>query len=554
MDTAQLANETGTTNGRLGDRIPVPGWRRTRSPARAQGGAPTAASSVQDGALWPPGMSLRQRLSQRARMWVWEQVMATIAEATDVPQVQVPPVESDWVKPIKVGRRYPGLSDTPMIFSELTPPSERHTLFESAAVRATLWLKEWYSLGRHVLQPYTGVGAPYPERFARLQPPPRIPEDFTLQDKLAGIAQRGPFSFQTRKAGTDEYEIDLTLLESYTPRAPFIPAGGLARFRRADDRLVTVSVDFGGRTYRPGEPGWALTEKRFLAGLNSYTTFIEHLLFLHIATAGTWGIVARMALSTRHPLRVLLQPFTQETNRVNNYNIDGLILSENSNVPLYSGYSLEQSNTLLRIAAQGFDVRVMDPEKRAEQQGQLNDGLFPTVQSAVDLFRIYQKFTDSWCETYLQEIDLETRIFCRELDHRVANGVKTLIGIDDWQDLRREHVSHLLATGAFAASVGHHVVNDLTRDYMLAFHLMPPALDGDGRPSLGIVLEKQASVLTAGIKRYHLISEAAMPNDTARKLWDGFQQELKAYQRDLAADPVAAYRIHPRQVCSSIHA
>jgi len=493
-------------------------------------------------------------LRERVQIWVWQRLMWQIASVSDKVQPHRLPDEVDFVKPIPAGRRYPGLGDAPLIFSELTPVTEQHNLFERLAIEVTLWLKEWYDL-TSLTQSYRGVGAPYPEIFATVQQPPTIPEDFQQEDKLAGIARRGPFSLQTKRGEhDDEFVIDLRGLEQLEPREPFIATGGLARFSRAQGQLKTVQVEFRGIAVRPGQPGWTLAEKRFLAGLSSQTTFVEHLVLLHIATAGVWGIVAQMAFSTRHPLRVLLQPFTEETNRVNNYNIDGLILTESSNVPAYSGYTLEQSCQLIRQAAKDYDVRLMDPEYRARVQGQLNDPAFPTVESVVTVFQIFRRFTGEWCRAYLRELDLETRIFCQELDHRVANGIRKLIGIEQWEELTVEHVAHILAVGMFAASVGHHIVNDLTRDYFMSFHLMAPAIDADGYPTLGVVLEKQSSIFTAGIQRYKLIAQAAIPDEQGRRLWAQFQTELKAYEADLTKDPESAYRIHPSRVSSSIHA
>jgi hypothetical protein len=502
------------------------------------------------------GVSLLRGLRERLQIAVWQHLVYGVVRGSDVVQPHRAPSENDFVKPMPAGRRYPGLADAPLIFSELTPPSEQRTFTERLGIEVTLWLKEWYALGNSLNQPYRASGAPYPKLFARLQAPPTIVEDFQQDDKLAGVARRGPFSLQTKKGSRDdEFVIDLRALEELEPRKPFIATGGLARFKRApNDSLATVQIEFRGAAVRPGEPGWTLAEKRFLTGLNSQTTFVEHLVCLHIATAGVWGIVARMAFSTRHPLRVLMQPFSEETNRVNNYQIDGLILTENSNVPLYSGYNLEQASRLIRLVSKGFDVRMMDPEYRARTQGQLNDPTFPTVESAVAVFQIYRRFTEEWCRAYLREIDLETRIFCQELDYRVANGVRTLLGIERWEQLTIEHVAHLLAIGMFASSVGHHIVNDLTRDYFMSFHLMPPAIDAEGFPTLGVVLEKQASIFTAGIQRYKLMSRAAIADERGQRLWAQFQKELALYEAGHAKDPQRPYRIHPSRVSSSIHA
>jgi hypothetical protein len=561
MTVARTIADGTTTKARNGRQVfessksAVGVW--VKAPTTTNGGRDILPAPEPADLARAPGRSALRALHDRLQIWVWHRLMWRIANTSDEVQLHKLPDEVDFVKPIPAGRRYPALGNAPLIFSELTPASEQHNLLERVAIEVTLWLKEWYGLGNNLTQQYRGIGAPYPKQFATLQAPPTIPEDFQQEDRLARVARRGPFSFQTKRGDRDdEFVIDLRGLEWIQPREPFIAAGGLARFKRVEGQsLATVQLEFRGAVIRPGDPGWSLAEKRFLTGLNSQTTFIEHLLFLHMATAGVWGIVARMAFSSRHPLRVLLQPFSEETNRVNNYNIDGLILTENSNVPSYSGYTLEQSSTLLREAATTFDVRIMDPEYRARVQGQLDDPTFPTVESAVAVFHIFRRFAEEWCRAYLKpEIDLETRIFCEELDYRVANGVRRLIGIERWDELTPEKVAHLLAVGMFASSVSHHVVNDLTRDYFLSFHLMAPAIDDQGYPTLGVVLEKQGGVFTAGIRRYKLLAPAAIPDPVGRELWARFQSELRAYEATVEGDPQSAYRLHPSQMSSSIHA
>ncbi len=515
--------------------------------------------------------ALQTAVGEVVQVLVWQTLVATNLAFTSKLQPQRPPDESDFVKPIPAGRRYPGLVDAPLIFSELTPPSERFGppserfgvgLFLATGVKFTWWLKELYAQGNTLVGPYTRDRVPYPWLWSLFQPPPVLPEDFKPgADPLAGVARRGPFSVQTQKdpkGGPDDFIIDLTALQDLVMRAPFIATGGLARFKRTGPGapLETVGVEFQGKLIRPGEPDWAITSKRFLVGLNSQTTFIEHLVNLHISTAGAWGIVARMTLSTRHPLRMLLQPFTQETNRVNNYFIDGLILTENSNVPLYGGYSLEHVNNLLRSAAGSFDVRIIDPERRAKNQGTINDATFPTVQSAVEIFTIFHNFTKKWCDLYLHDgIDLETRSFCEELNDRVPGGIQERL-IPTLENLTKEDVAYILAVGAFGASVGHHIVNDLTRNYMMSFHVMPTAIDANGVTPTGLVLEKRESITFAGVQRYKLISDIHAPDASGYQLWTAFQLELALYEDRIQSEPpdISPYRIYPSRISSSIHA
>lgn len=211
---------------------------------------------------------------------------------------------------------------------------------------------------------------------------------------------------------------------------------------------------------------------------------------------------------------------------------------------------------MLREVASGFDATLLDPEQRAQMQGQLDDPAFPTVQSLVALWRIFKDFAVRWCRAHLPDVDLQTRAFCEELDARAPNGVRKLLGLKGWDDLTVDHVAHLAAVGMFGSSIGHHVVNDLTRDYQMQFHIMPPAMDAEGHPSRGIVYEKRNSVFIAGVKRYMLVDDKVhMPTTLMRQLWARFQDDLKAYEEESSHDPAMhKYHIKPILAGRSIHA
>lgn len=493
------------------------------------------------------------------REYFWRTVTVAAVKRSNVLQPHSPPSDDDYVKPIPMSRRYPGLGSARIFVSEYTPISERESKLSLLFLHALLRRKEYYGLTEGYPEIWKGTGAPYPTEYLALAPAPELPEDFHPDaDKLAGVARRGPFSVYTRQDSDGTYVLDLRHIEALQPRSPFIRVGGLARFGRAKDgSLTTLSIESQGRTFKPGKGWeWAMAEKRILVGLNTHATLIDHLTHMHVASAGTWAICTHLAFSPRHPLRVLLQPFVVETMRVNNDNIHGLILSEHSNVPSYSGYPLVTINNVIRRVICDFDVRYLDAEHRARVQGQLDDPTFPTVQSVVTLWRMFRDLTQAWCEEHLPEIDLETRIWCEELDHRVPNGVRKLLGIDDFKELKIEHVAHLLAVGMFAASVWHHVVADLTRDYMMQFHLMPPAINANGYPTRGIVLEKMNSIAIAGLLRYKLLDNTVhLPAGSMRKLWGKFQDGLKEYEEAARREPsTLRYRVMPSRVPSSIHA
>ena len=342
----------------------------------------------------------------------------------------------------------------------------------------------------------------------------------------------------------------------HQPRAGFLTTGGLARLRRTEDGLATEWVELGGTRHAPGDPGWDLVEKRFLTGLNTHTTLIEHLIRCHMCVGESHVIAAVEALPSRHPLRAILEPFAIETLLVNGDNIDGLIKNEHSNVPSYSGYPLATINEVIRTVAVNFDLRRMDPAWRAEDQGLIGAG-FPTVDAEVELFAAFRRMTARYVHEVVKELDPATRAWVRLVDQYIPNGVKALAGIADWEALTRDQVAHVLAVLAYTSSVTHHVMADMVRDYMLAFDVMPPAVAEDGRPTRGMVLEKMNSITVAGILRYRLMDDhVVLPEGPAREIWTEFQTALHAIQAGIDVAPASErpYRIHPAKVPSSIHA
>jgi hypothetical protein len=278
---------------------------------------------------------------------------------------------------------------------------------------------------------------------------------------------------------------------------------------------------------------------------------IEHLIRCHMCVGESHVLAAVEALPSRHPLRAILEPFAIETLLVNGDNIDGLIKSEHSNVPSYSGYPLAVVNEVIRTVARGFDVRIMDPEWRAGQQGTSD---LPSLAAEIELFRLFKRMTSRYVHEVIQALDAPTRAWCGLVDTYIPNGIKGLVGEEP---LTLDQVAYVLAVLAYTSSVKHHVMADTTRDYMMAFHVMPPAIATDGFPTRGMVLEKMNSITIAGILRYRLLDDhVVLPEGPARDIWAEFQAGLQAIQSRIDAAPAdqRRYAIQPAKVPSSIHA
>lgn len=489
--------------------------------------------------------------------WFWKEVTIGVVKKNNVIQAHRAAADGDSVRPIPIERRWPGLAGTPLVMAEEVPKSERLPFFEHLALDAVLGAKEVAGLAVAYPEPYQETGAPYYPEYVQLHPAPSLPEDFQPDaDPIAGLAFRGPFSPVTRKADDGGFEVDLRHVAALAPREGFVRTGGLARLKRTATGLATEWIDLDGQRHHPGDPSWPLVQKRFLSGLCTHTTLIEHLIRCHMCVGESHVIAAFEALPSRHPLRALLEPFAIETLLVNGDNIDGLIKSEHSNVPSYSAFPLDTINEVIRQIARGFDLRRMDPVWRAQDQGTAGEG-FPTIDAEAALFGHFRKLCARYLHEVVKELDAPTRAWCELVDKYVPNGVKALAGIGDWADLTLDQVAHVLAVLTYTSSVNHHVMADMVRDYMLAFHVMPPAVGQDGFPTRGQVLEKMNSITIAGILRYRLMDDhVVLPEGPAQAIWAEFQAALRGIQAEV--DALAAeqrrYRIQPKLVPSSIHA
>lgn len=486
----------------------------------------------------------------------WKSVTIKVVTRDNVLQAHRPAKDDDVARAIPVERRWPGLKDTPLIMAAEIPKSERPSFANHLALEAVLGMKDIIGLGAAYPEPFTDSASPYYPEFVALHPAPELPPDFAPGvDRIAGLAWRGPFSNLTRKVG-EHYEFDLRHIEALDPREGFLTTGGYARLSRTATGLKTDYVELGGATVAPGDPGWDLVEKRFFAGMGTHTTVIEHLIQCHMCVGESHVIAAFEALPSRHPLRAFLQPFAIETLLVNGDNIDGLIKSEHSNVPSYSGFPLSAVDTVIRTVAKGFDLRRMDPEWRAADQGILDAG-FVTIDAEVELFRHFKKMCTRYLAEVVKGVDTDTRAWCQLADTYIPNGVRGVAGIGDWADLTLEQVAHVLAVLTYTSSVTHHVMADTTRDYMMSFQIMPPAVAADGFPTRGQVLEKMNSITIAGILRYRLMDDhVELPEGSAQSIWAEFQGALRGIQERIDNGPAdqRRYQILPSKIPSSIHA
>lgn len=400
------------------------------------------------------------------------------------------------------------------------------------------------------------------------------------QDVIKGVLTRGPFSvYSSIDESTGDIILDLSNFDSLKPREPFVQTGGIARVSiestdgEKKEEFRTKSITFDGIEYEPQQQhqqdeGYLLAQKRFLVALNTFSTFIDHITFCHFIGGQNNVLAMYKALPFDHHLRILMNPFTTETTRLNNKVNDVLISSERSAFPSYTGFDIDTLAGLMRDATQSFNVTYYDPIQRFTSRGlPIDDEKFPTIKSTVDIFNMYLRFTEEWCNEFMSDdgVDSSTKAYVQALDDHLANGIFSLVHINSIDELTVSHVAHIVATFMFTSSVWHHNCNNMVLPYYLTFDVMPTAINEDGHPSLGVVLEKRNTLVISSTHRYFLLEKdgqetntikSILPDPKMKMIWGNFEDELKEYYESffLSKDPeTQEFLINPYEITSSIH-
>ena len=486
----------------------------------------------------------------------WEVLTLVLVKANSQFQTHSKPCAEDVVQVISIGERYPGLQDCAIIVSRDTPVSERMPPTKLVVLRLVLWLKKKFQLAKTYTEPFALASHSFPNRHRAVAAVPWRPEACDAEN-LAEIVFRGPFSHYTRRREDGDYEIDLSALEDIPTQKAFLSTGGRMVVGREEDSFYVKYLEGWGERHTPTDDGFELARKRFVAGLNTYNTFVDHLIGGHLIVTGTMAVVTVAVLPAHHPLRQLIHPFTIETMKVNNYNVDGLIKHEGSNVPTYSGYGLQTLYELMTQATSDFDLSKLDPEKLAETNGIGRDEAFVTLQSCREVWQILRDYTTKYCARFISNLDFETRIWVETLDSDLPGGVCSYLGIDSLEEVNSGHIARLVAVLAYTASVHHYLVGTLTRNYYLYPRDFPTVVPVDGGlPPAGIVMEKSNSIAIAGIQRYRLVDDSMRFEDpAAQTLLEECQQNLKSYWTNVEkTHDDRRYHVNPNELMSSIHA
>jgi len=158
----------------------------------------------------------------------------------------------------------------------------------------------------------------------------------TTGDVLGLLMTDSVFSAHLRRNQvSNQYDVDLTSMEAYTPIPGYARLGGRASFVEDGGRLRTVKLTYGAISYTDFDvpdvetnyvgskrTGWRFAEASIIASLLSMTNLVMHVKDLHLELAAAFQAVTVDAFAgePRHPVRRLLDPFISRSIQATNDN------------------------------------------------------------------------------------------------------------------------------------------------------------------------------------------------------------------------------------------
>ena len=489
------------------------------------------------------------------RKRLWNFLTKKIVSEKSILQSHYFPCDSDLTSAMPIENRYPGLKDCNLVVSKNTPLSEKMNATELKRLKLGFWLQKNIPLDKYQ-NPYTSDESSYPKDYEKMQPPPWKPEALDPNKTLSEIAIKGPFSHLTAKRDDGLWELDVSNLENYKTQNDYFDCGGKIILQEQSGSFNIDHIISFGEVIKPKDKSFPIAQKKFISALCSYSTLIDHLVNCHLATCGAYAISFTEILSAKHPLRIIMHPTIVETFTVNDYQIDGLILNEQSNVPIYTGYPLQTLNEMIKSYSKSFNLAMMDPIYLAKKNESYEHDSFKTVNSSIDIWSIMLKYYNSLCDLYFSEIDTEVKIWIETIDRYIPNGVKDYLEISNFNEVRSNHLAKLLTLQAYTSSVKHFIVGTMTRNYFMFPKIFPSVIQKDtlSAPD-GVAMLRTNSATIAGISRYKLIDNSIpMPSKGGKKIQKKFFDELDSYSKSINHDQDKNYMIDPNELLSSIHA
>jgi len=333
------------------------------------------------------------------------------------------------------------------------------------------------------------LDAVYHPAYREAWPAPRLPPELAGEpgqvDVIAALVVRGPFGSFLRRATTeemeageaaaDEYVVDLWDHLEHDVHDGLLRPGGKAVLSVTEDGLRTRAV------LRHDGLEESLARRAFVAALNEESTTYRHNLGLHNVVLTDVCIATTNHLSSRHPIRRVLQHTFHTLLIGNRENVSGQLADPLSfAVTLFSHPAAEVSAIASkRLAA--YDFWDLEPDQQFGRRGTTETPFpYPYRDNVLELWRATLAYVTTYVALYYPDDDAvrddpALASWADELDRLLPNPLaRPDVG------LTRDWVARLCATVVHVSTAEHDVLNNVVWDYGTFSYLVPTVVPADG--------------------------------------------------------------------------
>jgi len=182
-------------------------------------------------------------------------------------------------------------------------------------------------------------------------------------------------------------------------RDSFVPYGAAAFFT---ENQKLVRIERSGKSFHPGNAGWAHAKFAWKATMGTYITLVDHLVGCHFMVANNICLAAYSKLPCDHPIRQYLKPFTYRSVLINLKACETLI-PVNSMFHRASALTAKGIDQAFPAAFQlatnfrSFPDLIKDKGPKIQQL--MKEDKYPFGTDGCKLHEILLKFTTSYVET-----------------------------------------------------------------------------------------------------------------------------------------------------------
>jgi hypothetical protein len=296
---------------------------------------------------------------------------------------------------------------------------------------------------------------------------------------------RGPFgSFLRRaneqevaagEAAADEYVVDLADHLDHDVHPGLMRPGGKAVLTVTGGSLRTRTV------LRPDGVDPAVARRAFVAALNEESTTYRHNLGLHNVVLTDMCIATTNHLSSRHPVRRVLQHTFHTLLIGNRENVSGQLADPLSFAVTLFSHSAAGVSAIATKRLAAYDPWDLEPDQQFARRGTTETPFpYPYRDNVLELWRVNLEYVASYISLYYPDDDAvraDTALasWADELDSLLPNPLARPDG-----GLTRDWVARLCAMVIHLSTVEHDLLNNVIWDYGTFSYLVPTVVPADG--------------------------------------------------------------------------